>query len=183
MKGAHDRHRTRGRDHRGQRRGPRGAVTREFTRRGAPLGLLARGRVGLDAAQADAERLGAPEVTCVAADVADTAQAKAAAAKLEAELGPARVWVNNAMTSVFAPVWEITAEEYRRVAEVICLGYVHCTLAALARMRPRDRARSARRWPTAGPRCRLPTAPPSTPSRASTTRSAPTCTTPAAGSG
>jgi NAD(P)-dependent dehydrogenase (short-subunit alcohol dehydrogenase family) len=133
--------------------------------------------------RADAELLGASQVATVAADVADAAQVEAAAAMLEAELGPPDVWVNNAMTSAFAPAWEITAEEYRRMAEVIYLGYVHGTLAALARMRPRDRARSARRWPTAGSRCRLPTAPPSTPSRASTTRSAPTCTTPAAGSG
>jgi NAD(P)-dependent dehydrogenase (short-subunit alcohol dehydrogenase family) len=90
------------------------------------------------------------------------------------------------MTSVFAPAWEITAEEYRRVAEVIYLSYVHGTLAALARMRPRDRGtiiQVARRWPTAGSRCRPPTALPSTPSRVSTTRSTPTSTTPPATSG
>jgi NADP-dependent 3-hydroxy acid dehydrogenase YdfG len=115
------------------------AVTREFARQGARLGLLARGRAGLEAARADAELLGASQVATVAADVADAAQVEAAAAKLEAELGPPDVWVNNAMTSVFAPAWEITAEKYRRVAEVIFLGYVHGTLAALARMRPRDR--------------------------------------------
>ena len=105
---------------------------------------------------------------------------------LEAELGPPDVWVNNAMTSAFAPAWEITAEEYRRMAEVIYLGYVHGTLAALARMRPRDRGTIVQVGSALayrGIRCRPPTAPPSTPSRASTTRSAPTCTTPAAGSG
>ena len=115
------------------------AVTREFARQGARLGLLARGRAGLEAARADAELLGASQVATVAADVADAAQVEAAAAMLEAELGPPDVWVNNAMTSAFAPAWEITAEEYRRMAEVIYLGYVHGTLAALARMRPRDR--------------------------------------------
>jgi NADP-dependent 3-hydroxy acid dehydrogenase YdfG len=64
------------------------AVTRGFARRGARLGLLARGRAGLDAAKADAERLGALHVATVAADVADAAHMEAAAAKLEAELGP-----------------------------------------------------------------------------------------------
>ena len=64
------------------------AVTREFARQGARLGLLARGRAGLEAARADAELLGASQVATVAADVADAAQVEAAAAMLEAELGP-----------------------------------------------------------------------------------------------
>ena len=69
------------------------AVTREFARQGARLGLLARGRAGLEAARADAELLGASQVATVAADVADAAQVEAAAAMLEAELGPPDVWV------------------------------------------------------------------------------------------
>jgi short-subunit dehydrogenase len=56
---------------------------------------------------------------------------------MAAELGPVDVWVNNAMVSVFAPAWEITAAEYRRVTEVNYLGTVHGTLAALRQMRPR----------------------------------------------
>ncbi len=43
------------------------------------------------------------------------------------------------MESVFAPVSEMRADEYRRVTEVTYLGYVHGTLSALRRMRPRDR--------------------------------------------
>ena len=62
-----------------------------------------------------------------------------AAARVEEELGPIDVWVNNAMVSVFSPVREMTPEEYRRVTEVTYLGYVHGTLAALRRMLPRDR--------------------------------------------
>ena len=63
----------------------------------------------------------------------------AAAAHIEERLGPIDVWVNNAMVSVVAPVAEMTAEEYRRVTEVTYPGTVHGTLAALRRMRPRDR--------------------------------------------
>ena len=48
------------------------------------------------------------------------------------------MWVNNAMVSVFSPVHEMAAEDYRRVTEVTYLGTVHGTLAALARMRARD---------------------------------------------
>jgi NAD(P)-dependent dehydrogenase (short-subunit alcohol dehydrogenase family) len=62
-----------------------------------------------------------------------------AAAEAEVELGPIDVWVNNAMASVFAPFHEISAEEFRRVTEVTYLGVVHGTMAALRRMRPRDR--------------------------------------------
>ncbi len=49
------------------------------------------------------------------------------------------MWVNDAMASVFSPFSEITSEEYRRATEVTYLGYVHGTMAALRRMRRRDR--------------------------------------------
>ncbi len=75
----------------------------------------------------------------MALDVADAAAVEAAADRVERELGPIDVWVNDAMESVFAPVGEVTPEEYRRVTEVNYLGYVHGTLAALRRMKPRDR--------------------------------------------
>jgi NAD(P)-dependent dehydrogenase (short-subunit alcohol dehydrogenase family) len=49
------------------------------------------------------------------------------------------VWVNNAMATIFAPVDEITADEFKRVTEVTYLGQVHGTLAALKHMRPTGR--------------------------------------------
>ena len=64
---------------------------------------------------------------------------EAAAAQVEAELGPIDIWINNAMTSVFSPIKETTPREFRRVTEVTYLGYVYGTLAALKRMLPRDR--------------------------------------------
>jgi len=42
------------------------------------------------------------------------------------------------MISVFARVWDVRPEEFRRVTEVNYLGYVYGTLAALQRMRPRN---------------------------------------------
>lgn len=124
------------------------AVTREFARRGAmsgqspslapSLALIARGTEGLEAACQEAEMLGC-KALALPLDVADAAAVEAAAERVERELGPIDVWVNDAMVSVFAPVWEISAEEYRRVTEVTYLGYVHGTLAALKRMRARDR--------------------------------------------
>src|SRR5207302_11026834 len=70
---------------------------------------------------------------------ADPGQGEAAAGRSERELGPIDVWVDDAMTSVFSPFKEMTAEEYRRVTEVTYLGQVYGTMAALERMLPRDR--------------------------------------------
>jgi NAD(P)-dependent dehydrogenase (short-subunit alcohol dehydrogenase family) len=72
-------------------------------------------------------------------DVANPDELEDAAAAIESELGPIDVWINNAMVSVFSPVIEMEPEEYRRVTEVTYLGSLHGTLAALRRMRPRDR--------------------------------------------
>jgi NADP-dependent 3-hydroxy acid dehydrogenase YdfG len=40
---------------------------------------------------------------------------------------------------VFSPVKEMEASDYKRVTDVLYLGFVHGTLAALKRMLPRDR--------------------------------------------
>jgi NAD(P)-dependent dehydrogenase (short-subunit alcohol dehydrogenase family) len=74
----------------------------------------------------------------ISTDVADAAQLEHAAERIEHELGPISVWVNNASTTVFARVLDMTAEEYRRVTDVTYLGVVHGTMAALKRMHPRD---------------------------------------------
>ncbi|HEX6535276.1 MAG TPA: SDR family oxidoreductase [Gemmatimonadaceae bacterium] len=113
------------------------AIARRFAREGASVGLIARGRDGLEGARADVERLGGKGLV-LPADVADAAAIERAAAAVEAELGPIDVWVNNAMVSVFSPVREMREDEYRRVTEVTYLGTVHGTLAALRRMLPRD---------------------------------------------
>jgi NAD(P)-dependent dehydrogenase (short-subunit alcohol dehydrogenase family) len=114
------------------------AVVREFARHGAWVGLIARGRDGLEAARSEVEGAGGRALV-LPADVADADAVERAAERVENELGPIDVWVNNAMVSVFAPVKQMTAAEYRRVTEVTYLGYVHGTLAALKRMLPRDR--------------------------------------------
>jgi NAD(P)-dependent dehydrogenase (short-subunit alcohol dehydrogenase family) len=109
-----------------------------FARRGARIGLLARGRAGLEGAKRDVEAAGGRGLI-IQADVADADAIERAAATLEDTFGPIDIWVNNAMVSVFSPITEMTPDEFRRVTEVTYLGVVHGTLAALARMRPRDR--------------------------------------------
>jgi NAD(P)-dependent dehydrogenase (short-subunit alcohol dehydrogenase family) len=116
------------------------ALARAYGGRGAHLGLIARGREGLEAARLEVERAGGQALVCVA-DVADAEQVEKAAAAVESRFGAPDIWINNAMVSVFSPVKEMTAEEFRRVTEVTYLGTVHGTLAALRRMLPRNRGR------------------------------------------
>jgi NAD(P)-dependent dehydrogenase (short-subunit alcohol dehydrogenase family) len=113
------------------------AVARAFAAEGARVGLLARGRAGLAGALRDVKAAGGQGLV-LPADVADAGAVEAAAAQVEAQFGPIDVWVNDAMVSVFSPVKEMQAEEYRRVTEVTYLGYVNGTLAALKYMLPRD---------------------------------------------
>ncbi|MEL7675150.1 MAG: SDR family oxidoreductase [Chloroflexota bacterium] len=114
------------------------ATARAFARRGASIGLLARGTDGLDATRRDVERLGG-RALALPTDVADPAAVEAAAEAVELAFGPIDVWVNNAMASVFSPIKEMQLDEFRRVTEVTYLGTVYGTLAALKRMLPRDR--------------------------------------------
>jgi NAD(P)-dependent dehydrogenase (short-subunit alcohol dehydrogenase family) len=113
------------------------AVVRAFARRGADVGLLARGAEGLEAARREVEAEGGRAIV-EPTDVADAAAVDAAAARIERELGPIDVWVNNAMVSVFSPVKELRPDEVKRVTDVTYLGVVYGTLAALKRMLPRD---------------------------------------------
>jgi NAD(P)-dependent dehydrogenase (short-subunit alcohol dehydrogenase family) len=114
------------------------AVVRRFAKAGAHVALIARGRDGLEGARREVEEQGGRALV-LPADVANWDQIDAAAERTEQELGPIDVWINNAMASVFSPVSRMLPAEYRRVTEVTYLGAVHGTLAALKRMRPRDR--------------------------------------------
>jgi NAD(P)-dependent dehydrogenase (short-subunit alcohol dehydrogenase family) len=113
------------------------ATVRAFARRGAHLGLIARGRDGLEGARQEVEALGGTALV-LPTDVADDDQIAAAATAVEEQLGPIDIWINNAMVSVISPVKEMTPEEFRRVTEVTYLRYVYGTLAALKHVLPRD---------------------------------------------
>jgi len=114
------------------------ATVLAFAEQGAHIGLIARNREALENVRQEVEALGG-RALALPTDVADQEAVEAAAARVEEELGPIDVWVNNAMCSVFSPVKEMKPEEYKRVTDVTYLGYVWGTLAALRRMLPRDR--------------------------------------------
>jgi short-subunit dehydrogenase len=114
------------------------AVAHAFARRGATVGLVARGRAGLEGAAEEVRALGGTALV-LPADVADHDEVDAAAQAVERRAGPIEVWVNDAMATVFAPLSDTTPDEFRRATEVTYLGTVHGTMAALRRMVPRDR--------------------------------------------
>ena len=109
-----------------------------FARHGFDVALIARGETGLEAAADDVEAVGRRSLV-LAADVADPEAVDGAANRVEAGLGPIDVWVNDAMTTAFAPFWDLSPTDFKRAVEVTFLGQVWGTMAALKRMRPRDR--------------------------------------------
>jgi NAD(P)-dependent dehydrogenase (short-subunit alcohol dehydrogenase family) len=114
------------------------ATAREFATRGDRIALLARGTVGLEAAAREVQDLGG-EALIIPTDVADPGQIEAAAERIESSYGPIDVWINNAMASVLSPALEMEPAEFQRVTDVTYLGAVYGTLAALRRMRTRNR--------------------------------------------
>ncbi|HJP67124.1 MAG TPA: SDR family oxidoreductase, partial [Actinomycetota bacterium] len=114
------------------------ATAERFARDGARVALLARGQDGLEAAAKGVESLGGT-ASPIRTDVADPEAVERAARTVEDRFGPIDVWINDAMTTVFAEVKDINAEEFRRVMDVNYLGVVNGTLAALRRMLRRDR--------------------------------------------
>lgn len=114
------------------------AVVRELAARGYDVAVLARGAAGVDAAVGEVRQAGQRGLA-LEADVSDAAAVRAAAQRVEDELGPIDVWVNNAMTTVFGRVCEVSPEEFERATRVTYLGQVWGTMAALAHMRPRNR--------------------------------------------
>lgn len=108
-----------------------------FAQSGYNVGLIARGRDGLDGARRDVESAGGHALV-LPADVADPGEVFRAADRIAGEWGNIDVWVNDAMATIFSPVHEITPEEFRRVTEVTYLGQVYGTMAALKHMRRRN---------------------------------------------
>ncbi len=113
------------------------AAAIRFAREGWRVGLIARGEAALEAACKDVVEHGGTAAMATA-DVADPAQLEAAAASIEAALGPIEVWINNAGIGVWGWFEDVPEEQFRRVTEVNYLGTVNGTRVALRRMLPRD---------------------------------------------
>lgn len=111
------------------------AVVRRLSQSGFDVAVVARGRAGLDGAADDVRAHGARAVP-IEADVADEHAVRAAAERVERELGPIDVWVNAAFVGSLAYSWDTSTDVFRRITEVTYYGQVYGTLVALETMRP-----------------------------------------------
>jgi NAD(P)-dependent dehydrogenase (short-subunit alcohol dehydrogenase family) len=114
------------------------ATVRRFAAPGVNLALVARDQEGLDAACREVRAAGG-EALALPTDVADPDAVESAARAAEDAFGPIDVWINVAMTTVFAFFDDVEPDEFRRATEVTYLGSVWGLQAALRRMAPRDR--------------------------------------------
>lgn len=116
------------------------AIVRAFAKRGANVGLIARGADGLNAAKEEVEALGGKACISIT-DVSKSEEVSNAANYIEQNLGPIDIWVNNAMTSVFGPLKKMNAADFERVTDVTYLGQVYGTMTALEKMLPRNKGK------------------------------------------
>jgi NAD(P)-dependent dehydrogenase (short-subunit alcohol dehydrogenase family) len=114
------------------------ATALRFASAGAQIALIARDAKALNEVKEEVERRGGSAIV-LPLDVADAEAVIRAADQIEMTAGAIDIWINDAMVTVFSPVWRITPAEFRRVTEVTYLGVVHGTMAALRHMRPRNR--------------------------------------------
>ncbi len=114
------------------------ATVRELASRGWDVAVLARGQERLDDTVREVQEAGR-QALGISVDVADGGALDAAADRVESELGPIDLWVNDAFTGAIAFFDEITPEEFDRITAVTYLGYVNGTRTALRRMTPRNR--------------------------------------------
>jgi short-subunit dehydrogenase len=114
------------------------AAALAFARQGADVALLARDEQALAEVADIASGYGVRALPIVT-DMSSAQAVEAAADRIERELGPIDVWVNNAMVTMFAPVSRTAPAEFARITEVTYLGYVWGTMAALKRMSERDK--------------------------------------------
>src|SRR5690606_9350234 len=109
-----------------------------FARTGAHVALLARDATALEDTRSQIEETGGTALA-LPVDVADADAVFQAADRVVEKFGAIDVWVNNAMTTVFSKVADLTADEVKRVTDVTYLGSVHGTMAALRSMRANNR--------------------------------------------
>lgn len=114
------------------------ATVRELAARGWDIAVLARGEDALAATVAEIEQSGRRGLG-IPTDVADREAVESAADRVETELGPIELWVNDAMVGVFGEFLSTEPADFERAVAVNFFGFVNGTRAALSRMTPRDR--------------------------------------------
>lgn len=125
----------------GASRGIGRAIAERLARAGAAVAVVARSVEGLERT-AEAIAGAGGRALPVPADVTRREQVEAAVARVERELGPPSLLVNNAATlSAIGPTWEVDPEAWWRDVEVSLRGALLCSRAVLPGMVERGRGR------------------------------------------
>jgi NAD(P)-dependent dehydrogenase (short-subunit alcohol dehydrogenase family) len=121
----------------GASRGIGAAVVRSLADRGAAVGFSARNEAALEELASELTRAGARAVA-VAADMSDAAQITEFLARVERELGPVDILVNNVGQSPSRSFQRMSDENWLELLELNLIAAVRCTRAVLAGMRERQ---------------------------------------------
>lgn len=114
------------------------AIAKAFAKEGAQVGIIARSASALEQVKQEIVQAGGKALV-LPCDVSNSEAIDAAATRLEEEFGPIDVWVNCAMVTVFSAIRDISPAEYQRVTDVTYHGSVYGSMAALKRMRNRNK--------------------------------------------
>ena len=124
----------------GASRGIGRSIALRFAEEGARVGLVARSETELLATASLAEQAGARAIA-IPTDIRDRAGAAAAVARVEAELGPIDVLVNNAGVFLWRAFLELSPEEWDLVLATNLTGAANFCRAVLPGMVERRRGR------------------------------------------
>ncbi|MFP5385570.1 MAG: SDR family oxidoreductase [Bacteriovoracia bacterium] len=113
-------------------------IAQVLAKRGAKLGLIARGEDKLESTVREVEELGGKALACVA-DVSDYDALEEAAQKIENKFGPIDIWINNAMVTMLGKVQDIQPDEVKHVMDVNYMGSVNGVKIAAKRFLPRNK--------------------------------------------
>src|SRR5438105_10285666 len=90
------------------------AIALRFARDGARIAAIGRAPEALEATCREIRDLGG-EAMALPMDVADAEAVQASARTIAQRWGGIDLWVNNAMVTMFAPLWRMSPQEFRRI--------------------------------------------------------------------
>ena len=117
----------------GASRGIGKAVALELAKEGVHLGLIARSESKLEEVALEARSMGVNASVAVT-DISDMEQVYKAISKLENELGPTDILINNAGIGKYGLFLEMEPEDWKRTFEVNVFGTYHVTHAVLPQL-------------------------------------------------
>jgi len=114
------------------------ATALAMARAGADVAILSRSAEHLDPAAEEIRGIGS-RALAVPADVRDPGAIEAAVARIEAELGPIDILVNNAAGNFLVKAEELSPNGFRAVVEIVLFGTWFCSCTVGRRMLARKK--------------------------------------------